>query len=81
MLPFMVAVKNPQYLPEHLPGAFGLSVRSEAIAELPRAVVKRCVRPGKRLDTSITQDHEVGLMQGRLPTCRQVRWLIGGGMI
>ena len=78
MLPFLVPVQGPQDLPEHLPGAFRLSVRSEAIAELPRTVVKRRVRPGKHLDTPIAQDHEVGLMQGRLPTSRRVRGVVRG---
>ena len=74
----MIPVKRPQRLLEHLPGAFGLLVRSEAIAELPRAVVKRRVRPGKYLDTPIAQDHEVGLMQRGLPTSRRVRGVVRG---
>jgi hypothetical protein len=47
-------MKIPQDLPQHLPSAFGLAVRAEAIAQLPGAVVKRRANPVKHLDSAIT---------------------------
>src|SRR5256885_9826645 len=53
MLPFIFAVKKPQDLRDHVPCTCRVSVRFEAIAELPRAMVKRRPRPMKYGDTPI----------------------------
>jgi hypothetical protein len=53
MLPAIFSVKSLQHLPDSLPCVFGVCVRFEAIAELPRFVVKRRARPSKYLDTPI----------------------------
>ena len=53
MLPAIFSVKSLQHLPDSLPCVFGVSSRFEAIAELPRFIVKRRARPSKHLDTSI----------------------------
>ena len=75
MLPFMFNVKKPQHLPDNLPCAFRVSVRFEAVAELPRSVVKRRVIPLKSFDASITQDDEISLVGIRLPAFSSIRWL------
>ena len=52
-------MKNAQELLNFLAGVLGFGTLSEAVAELPRVVVKRGVMPGKLSDVAIGQDSEV----------------------
>jgi hypothetical protein len=52
-------MKNAQELLNLLAGVLGFGTLSEAVAELPRVVVKGGVMPGQLADVAIGQDREV----------------------
>src|SRR5437879_1558751 len=65
----MSLVKSEQYLCDLVAGVFGFSSQPEAIAKIPRLVVKRRTVPAKTLDRTITQDNETACVMGGLPAC------------
>ena len=77
MLPFMFYMKGLQDLLDDLPCVCRVLVRSEAIAKLPRTVVKRRTSPVKLFDTAIAQNHEVPLLRCGPPRVRRA-WGLGG---
>jgi len=54
-------VKHAQELLHVLAGLLGFCILSEAVAELPRIIVKRGAMPGELSDVAIPQDNEVVL--------------------